>query len=294
MSEEKNIPGENNNKQIPSSRQEDDKNVSLPSPQPQNMEVHKHPHHVTHKKKWGEYFLEFLMIFLAVTLGFFAETIRETSTEHKRAREFAITMLKDLQEDTAQLKSYREYFNDASNNIDTLMQLLAVSEPKDVPSGKLYWYGLWGGARRHFIPNDATLQQMKSSGSLRYFKRKIAGDVAKYDRFCRLIQRSEEMQEGVYVEVRKSRAQIFDFRYNDIANNIEQWRRHNHNYSKVDSFMKTNPPLLSYDKTFFNQYVELVRSRFIRTSNIVNADSLLNSASVLIKDLMEEYELKNE
>ncbi len=20
-----------------------------------NMEVHKHPHHVTHKKKWGEY-----------------------------------------------------------------------------------------------------------------------------------------------------------------------------------------------------------------------------------------------
>ncbi len=24
-----------------------------------NMEVHKHPHHVTHKKKWGEYLLEF-------------------------------------------------------------------------------------------------------------------------------------------------------------------------------------------------------------------------------------------
>ncbi|HET9429672.1 MAG TPA: hypothetical protein VFO70_00790, partial [Chitinophagaceae bacterium] len=31
-----------------------------------NMEVHKHPHHVTQKKKWGEYVLEFLMIFLAV------------------------------------------------------------------------------------------------------------------------------------------------------------------------------------------------------------------------------------
>ena len=23
----------------------------------EHMEVHKHPHHVTHKKKWGEYFL---------------------------------------------------------------------------------------------------------------------------------------------------------------------------------------------------------------------------------------------
>ncbi len=28
----------------------------------ENMEVHKHPHHVTHKKKWGEYLLEFYMI----------------------------------------------------------------------------------------------------------------------------------------------------------------------------------------------------------------------------------------
>ncbi len=34
-----------------------------------NMEVH-HPHHVTHKKKWTEYLLEFFMLFLAVFLGF--------------------------------------------------------------------------------------------------------------------------------------------------------------------------------------------------------------------------------
>ena len=28
----------------------------------ENMEVHKHPHHVTHKKKWGEYLLELTLI----------------------------------------------------------------------------------------------------------------------------------------------------------------------------------------------------------------------------------------
>jgi len=32
------------------------------------MEVHKHPHHVMHKKNWKEYVLEFFMIFFAVTL----------------------------------------------------------------------------------------------------------------------------------------------------------------------------------------------------------------------------------
>src|SRR4249919_3546166 len=43
----------------------------------ENMEVHHHPdlHHKS--KKWKEYFLEFLMIFLAVTMGFFAESYRE-------------------------------------------------------------------------------------------------------------------------------------------------------------------------------------------------------------------------
>ena len=33
------------------------------------MEVHKHPHHITHKKKWIEYLLEFFMLFLAVFLA---------------------------------------------------------------------------------------------------------------------------------------------------------------------------------------------------------------------------------
>ena len=40
------------------------------------MEVH-HTHHPTHKKKWSEYIIEFIMLFTAVTLGFFAENIRE-------------------------------------------------------------------------------------------------------------------------------------------------------------------------------------------------------------------------
>src|ERR1700694_6030396 len=57
-------------------------------PETASMEVHKHPHHVTHKKKWGEYLLEFLMLFLAVFLGFVAENIRENYVAHKSAKEY--------------------------------------------------------------------------------------------------------------------------------------------------------------------------------------------------------------
>jgi len=44
--------------------------------EPEIMEVHHHPDLHHKPKKWKEYFLEFLMIFLAVTLGFFAESYR--------------------------------------------------------------------------------------------------------------------------------------------------------------------------------------------------------------------------
>jgi hypothetical protein len=256
----------------------------------ENMEVHHHPE--VEKKGLKDYLLEGFMIFIAVTLVFFAETIRENITEHERARIFAESMLKDLEADTSQLIPYKSYFAYASGNVDTLMRLVSANDPKDIPSGKLYWYGLWGGAHLYFIPNDATLQQMKSSGSLRYFEKTVAHEVAKYDRLCRMIQTNEEMLKDIYAEVRKSRAQIFDYKYNEIANSISQSNRIHFSQAKIDSFIKTNPPLLSYDKTLINQYVELVRSRFMH-QNVALADSLLRQASELIRELKEKYDLAN-
>src|SRR5437868_8064709 len=66
----------------------------------ENMEVHKHPHHVTHKKKWKEYLLEFFMLFLAVFLGFVAENIRETSVEHEREKEYAGSLYDEFYADS--------------------------------------------------------------------------------------------------------------------------------------------------------------------------------------------------
>lgn len=52
-----------------------------------NNEVHKLTHQVTNKKKWGEYLLEFFMLFLAVFLGFVAENVRENGVEKRNAME---------------------------------------------------------------------------------------------------------------------------------------------------------------------------------------------------------------
>jgi hypothetical protein len=251
------------------------------------MEVPHHPH--VEKKNFKEYFLEFLMIFLAVTLGFFAENIREDISEHHKANTFEASMKEDLKTDTAQLNNYNKYFTVTANNIDTFMLLLQNNDPQNISSGKLYWYGLYGGARGSFISNDATFQQMKSSGSLGLFKSKTTIDIEKYDRLCRLLEASDDMNKDIYTEVRKARAMIFDFKYNEIANRITQTNRIAFSQARIDSFIATDPPLLSHDKVLFNQYVELVRSRFIRVFNVAYSDSLLKQANIVLGDLNEDY-----
>ena len=66
------------------------------------MEVHQHTH--TARKKWYHYFWEFLMLFLAVTLGFLTENFRE---ELKNKREIQ----SDMQSIVADLRSDVIYFD---------------------------------------------------------------------------------------------------------------------------------------------------------------------------------------
>jgi hypothetical protein len=131
------------------------------------MEVHHHGH-VHEKKKWKEYIFQFLMLFLAVTAGFFVENQREHYIEHKRAKEFARLLLDDLIMDTSELnRAHRAWQNIviASDSLSILMQPTSA----EIAEAKLYYYEYWSGWRWNVISRDATLQQLKNSGSLRYF-----------------------------------------------------------------------------------------------------------------------------
>jgi hypothetical protein len=74
------------------------------------MEVH-HAHHPTHKKKWSEYLLEFFMLFFAVTLGFFAENVREHQVVIERKNQNLEAMVQDLRRDSIQIEErMKNYF----------------------------------------------------------------------------------------------------------------------------------------------------------------------------------------
>lgn len=254
------------------------------------MEVHPHTH--TPRKKWHHYFWEFFMLFLAVTLGFMVENMREHYVEHKRARVYANAMINNLRTDSAELSQIVYHGQIAVNFLDSFLTLLYTNPIEKIPTGKLYWYGLWGGYLRGFEPNDAAFQQMKNSGSLRYFNNPdLEEAISQYDQLLRAMKALNEIDRPVYLETRKARSRLFDFRYNNDANVIVQSVVYtNYDQSVIDSFIKTNPPLLSNDKIVFNEYAELCRSRNLK-QQLINSQQALALAGKIINALKKEYHL---
>ena len=147
------------------------------------MEVHQHPHHITHKKKWGEYLLEFLMLFLAVFLGFVAENLRETSVEHDREREYMVTMLEDLKADIPLLNSTLKNWEEAMNSVDS------VADAITFPVAKANWTKVYSHINEAFNSwsfkyNERTISQLKNAGGFRLLRnRKVANEIIAYDQF---------------------------------------------------------------------------------------------------------------
>src|ERR1700712_1332566 len=85
------------------------------------MEVHHHPN--VEKKSFKEYFFEFLMIFLAVTMGFAAESLREHITDNAREKEYIISMVEDAKTDTANIHRAIDLNRLRALQLDTLSSL---------------------------------------------------------------------------------------------------------------------------------------------------------------------------
>src|SRR5690349_19169791 len=92
-------------------------------PSTDDMEVHHHTHHAHDTRNWKSYFWEFLMLFLAVTLGFFVENQREHYIEHLRAREFSKSLIQDLQHDISAIHRHQKTASNFVMLADSIINL---------------------------------------------------------------------------------------------------------------------------------------------------------------------------
>jgi hypothetical protein len=138
----------------------------------ENMEVHHHPQLEHNPKPWKEYFLEFLMIFLAVTMGFFAETIRENISESGKAKELAESLYKEVYADSVTMHNKIMLRQEKDRRMEYFRRYVRDSSLTTLPD-KFYPSFAWSFVLTStiiFDPNDGILIQLRNSGTLRYFK----------------------------------------------------------------------------------------------------------------------------
>ena len=247
------------------------------------MEVHKHPHHVTHKKKWSEYLLEFFMLFLAVFLGFVAENVRENSVENHREKQYIISMLEDLKSDTAQLNHSINFRKVWRNKMDSLSRYL--QSPDIAQHGKEIYYNAKSISRGfRFLSNDRTIQQLKNAGNLRLIHNQLVSDsIMQYDQNVRRILYHSEMLTQLKYENRHLAGKLFN------AAVLEELE-----FNRTDEFptSKTNPPLLIMDSILINEFlVDLLTLKKIDSSNQNAEESLCRIAVALMNLIKKEYHL---
>ncbi len=268
--------------------------------QTETMEIHHHPdlHHA--KKPWKEYLLEFLMIFLAVTMGFFAETIREGISENGKATELAKSLYQEVYADSVnmqyrlslrmekehQMNYFRKYMKDSS--------LVHLSD-KFYPS--FFWTFAISSVIQ-FTPNNGILDQLRNSGSLRYFKSiELQNSISRINVVI-LNLRNRNSQEDAFIE---NFSRPFMQKYYDF-----DWEDELTQYGKVSGLQAIfkNPvfhtdrmPKIRNINIFNRDDAEALATHYMlltRITKLLFYDPYIQANHKLLQILRKQYNLKND
>jgi hypothetical protein len=242
------------------------------------MEVHHHAH--TPRKKWIHYLWEFLMLFLAVTLGFLVENQREHYIEHQRAKEYAQLMVEDLKKDTVLFGDWITAIEAHVKSFDTVSILFGQSPP--VSNARLIKAVLTQRTTYRIPLFPTTFNQMKSSGTLRYLRN------------MEISRRASQYYDRWHTGIKTS----FDYNDDFFSSEVQRFMLDHFDYSESsyfgDSLLVDNPKYL--DRSLKTDI--LLRNRLLLYVSLLKytVDDLIKPAnemaSTLIGLLKKEYHLK--
>jgi hypothetical protein len=178
------------------------------------MDVHHHPELPHGKKKhFKEYFLEFVMIFLAVTMGFISENIREHFLDNSKEHEYITGMIKNLQDDTAQLKLVISQNRRQLKGIDSIWKVpktkltsLAVQDSLFLLTSKYIFYA------NNFKNNQVTISQLKNAGGYSLIRNtKVLDSIAEFESRVRDLDDEFSYNFASLTKTREYANALFDF-----------------------------------------------------------------------------------
>ena len=217
-----------------------------------------------------------------------AEYQLEHKIERDRAHEFAESLITDLKKDTAQLILDLKQIDFVAPRIDTFRTLAQTKNIKDFPGGTWYYYARFTSWYFSFNSNNATIEQLKNSGSLRYFKNKeVINAIARYDRICRSIKELNNYEQPIINNTIALRNKIFN------AANFDPVMDFNTPRGEIDSFMQKEIKFLDNNTAML---IELANYCQISVSDYSGRKSYYIKALTLATDLLnllkKEYHLE--
>jgi hypothetical protein len=255
------------------------------------MEVHHHPDLNHGRKSWKRYLLEGLMIFVAVTLGFFAEQLREHIVEKKHEREYALSLYNDLKTDTAILK--RTFLEKAWIRDKYDSALVILENPSNTRNhGYVYYVERYLTNNDVFTSQDITYQQLKNSGGFRYFRnialyKKLADYYNLYSRYQALD--GPFADNNLRNQLTSLESGLFDLKQlNSLDNPVPTSF-----YDLVLSPGTRNfTPLNNSEKDRNQLYQHIANAKLRSANSMVFLNWLQSLSSELIGELKSEYRLE--
>lgn len=213
------------------------------------MDVH-HPHHLHQKKRWAEYAAEFLVLFIAVTLGYMAENIRETRIEKHREVAYLTNVHQDIQFDLQNIESVMESNRTRLAAIDSMIGSL---EAGTLRTADIYYYVRNLALRATFESSQAGFDQIKAAGGLRLIRNeRIVSGIHEYERQLHSTMRLEEVREATLAQARFKMAEVTDVR------TIHEMSRHQSGGTLRFSRPARPYPLVKADRETMNELYNLL------------------------------------
>ncbi len=170
-------------------------------------------------RKWKKYTFEFLMLFLAVFLGSVAENTREDYVEKQQAIELAKSFYEELRNDSIAVAAKLQGRLRKEHAIEYMVTFFRDSSLTS-SSKALSINFIWAITARTpiiFTPRTVVLEQLKSSGSLRYFKnqelQKLIGDLSVIIDYIEVRQDYENSIFYTYIEPIMTSHMDFNFQF---------------------------------------------------------------------------------
>jgi hypothetical protein len=148
------------------------------------------------------------MLFLAVSLGFMAENIREHQIEKQRE----IAYLKNVHEDLKlDLINIDNVFNSNTIRLQAMDTLFKIINNNTITNEDVYYYIRNLALRATFESSHVGLDQIKSAGGLRMVKNpEIISGIQEYERALDALDKLENVRERTLEQARFKMAVVFE------------------------------------------------------------------------------------